>query len=79
MRPAAIMATTLAVALGTVAATLATAVGAIDAINWARHNFGNIPIALAGAFVAGAAIMHAADSALAARHKQSKSRPEPES
>jgi hypothetical protein len=34
MRPAAIMATTLAVALGTVAATLATAVGAIGRVSF---------------------------------------------
>jgi uncharacterized integral membrane protein len=74
MKAVAIMVTTLAVALATVTATLATASGAINAVNWACHNFGAIPVALAGAFIAGATIMHAIDRALAVRHRQSETR-----
>jgi hypothetical protein len=66
VKTATTIASTLALTLAAVAAALATASGAIDAVNWARHSFGTIPVALVGAFVAGAC---------AARHAQPARRP----
>jgi hypothetical protein len=79
MKTVAVMAAALAVAVASVAAVLATASGAVAAIAWARHTFGSIPVAIAGAFVAGAAIMHAVDRGLDTRHRRAASgQPEPE-
>jgi uncharacterized integral membrane protein len=75
VKTAAAIASTLALTLAAIAAALATASGAIDAVNWARHSFGTIPVALVGAFVAGATITHAVEHARAAHQAQPARRP----
>jgi hypothetical protein len=72
-----VVVSTLAAAVAMIGATLATAAGSIEATTWACHNFGNFPVALAAAFIAGATIMHAVDRALAARIKQAETQPKP--
>jgi hypothetical protein len=60
---------TILVTAATVATTLATISGAIGAVDWASHTFGPVPVALTGAFIAGATTMHAVNRGLAARRR----------
>src|SRR5205823_164575 len=62
-----IFAVTILVTVATAATALATISGAIAAVDWACHTFGPIPVALTGAFIAGAATMHAVNRGLTAR------------
>jgi hypothetical protein len=67
MKALSIVLRTLAISVTSIAAVLATAAGALAAVSWACRAVGGVPVALVGAFFAGAALTSAVERARAAR------------
>jgi Zn-dependent M32 family carboxypeptidase len=63
-----IIITTIVVAVTTIVTALATLSGCVQAVGWACHTFGNLPVYLAGAFAMGATLMNAVDRARLTQH-----------
>jgi hypothetical protein len=67
--PAQVGARRVVIALGGIAAILASSSGVIGAVSWAIATLGLVPVVVVGAFVAGAVLMHGVDYAVAARRR----------